>query len=238
MLLRGLIRGLLRGLARGLTASVGGRAIVAPTLLAENSSSTDGTSFPFAESASPPGGRLLLMAVASAHATAAEVPNSVSAYGLTWTQVTNSSVLFNANTKRVVWFYAWGAAPTTGTVTLGFATTHTAVCYAVFSIYGARLKAPRQATTASAGAALTITGTLAALENPTNLHVYALMRNVNEVSAPPATGSWLELSDRLGGAAPSCALEVAWTRSGDLTADPTWVSSSQSAISNLECEAA
>ncbi len=216
------------------------RGIIAPTVLAENSSTTDGTSFAFAESASPAANRLLLLAVGCAHATAAEVPNSVSAYGLTWTQApgtASGTVTFNSGVRRLTWFYSWGTAPSTGTVTIGFATTHTYCIYSVVSMLGAGLLAPRQSTSNTAAGATTVTGTLLTLEYAFNAHVYALLHNANEGAAPPAAGGWSELSDR-GVATPVGSLELGWTRSGDLTADPTWATSIQAGIVSLEIRAA
>lgn len=237
-LLRGLTRGLLRGLKRGTGVSIWqGRGIIIPTVLAENSSSVDGTSFAFGESASPAANRLLLMAVGCAHATAAEVPNSISAYGLTWTQVPGGTISYNAGVRRVTWFYAWGSSPSSGTVTVGFATTHTYCVYAVIQCAGAKLAAPRQATTNSAAGATTITGTLAALAYSANMHIYAKLHNAAEVASPPSSGGWAELTDR-SVTVPVGAMEIAWTTSGDLTADPTWATSTQVGIVDLEIEAA
>lgn len=226
-----LVESLVSDLSAG--SEEGGRGVIVPTALAENSDTSNVSSYPFAESASPPANTLLLMAVACAHATAAEVPNSISAYGLTWTQVTNSTVTFNGGAKRTTWFYAYGT-PTGGTVTIGFATAHTSCIYSVIACPGAKLGAPRQATT-NTGNSTTVTGTLAAVL-PGSMSIYAVGHSVNEVAAPPASGGWAELSDR-GVATPNSAMEIGWTTSGDLTADPTWATSAVCAISMLEVEA-
>jgi len=206
---------------------------IVPVLLAENSSTVDGTSFPFAESASPSTNQLLLMAVGCSHGTAVEVPNSISAYGLTWLQapgVANGTVTHGSSTKRITWFYAWGA-PTTGTVTIGFATSHSNCAYSVIACPRAMLAAPRQSTSNTANST-TITGTLAATLAG-SMHIYALWHNAGEIAAVPATGGWTKLSDRTV-ATPSNGLHVAWTTSGDLTADPTWTTSSLVSILSLE----
>ncbi len=206
---------------------------IVPVSLAENGSTVDGTSFAFAESASPSTSRLLLMAVGCAHASAAEVPSAVSAYGLTWTQApgtANGTVTYSSGVRRLTWLYAWGS-PTAGTVTLDFATLHTYCIYSVIQCPGAALAAPRQSTGNTANST-TVTGTLLATL-PASMHIYAILHNASEGAVPPAAGGFAELSDR-SVATPAGALEIGWTTSGDLTADPTWTTSSLSGIVSLE----
>lgn len=230
-----LVAGLTSGLRSGLSPALSvGRGTITPALLAENQNSTDLSSYPFAETLTPPANTLLLLAIVCTHATAAEVPNSVTGFGLTWTAVPSGTQTFGGGNRRVVWFYSWGASPSNGSVTVGFATAHTACEYALISCPGAALTAPVQTTNNNA-TGTTITGTLAALEYADNVHIYALGRVANEVSAPPATGGWAELSDR-GTTAPAGAMETAWAR-GDLTADPTWATSGGSCIVSLEIKA-
>lgn len=210
------------------------RALIAPALVTENSSTTDGNSFATA-SVTPAAGVLHLLAVHSSHGTAAETPNSVTGNGLTWTAVPNGSAANATGLRRTSWFYAFGAAPTAGAITIGFAGTMTACAWALIACPGAALQVPRQATSATANST-TVTGTLAALEQQANVHIYALGRQATEVSAPPASGGWAELSDRTF-TTPGGALEVGWAVA-DLTADPTWVTSGQVAIVSLEIVAA
>lgn len=206
---------------------------IVPAVLTEDQSSTDGTSFVTA-SVAPAANRLTLLAVACSHATAAENPNSVTGNGLTWTAVTNGSAAIGTGLRRVSWFYAFGAAPSAGAITIGFATTHTACAWSVVSCVSASAQAPLQATSNTANST-TVTGTLAALENAKNMHIYALGRGATEASAPPAAGGWAELSDRTF-ATPAGALEVAWAI-GDTTADPTWTTSGAVVIVSLEVKA-
>ncbi len=210
-----------------------GRGTVVPTLVTEDQSSTDGTSF-LTASVTPAANVLHLLAVTCAHATAAETPNSVTGNGLTWTAVTNGSAPTAGGTRRVAWFYTWGAAPSAGQITIGFATTHTACAWSLTKFAQASLAAPRQATSNTANST-TVTGTLAALRDSSSVHVYALGRGATEASNPPAAGGWAELSDRTY-ATPAGALEVAWAKN-DTTADPTWTTSGQVVIVSVEVTA-
>lgn len=233
-LVRGLMRGLLRGLKRGIGATYGGRATIAPSVLAENSDSVDRVSYAFAESASPAANTLLLMEVVCGHATAAEVPNSVSAYGLSWTQV--STVTHAGGNRRVTWFYAWGAAPSTGTVTIGFTTGHLSCTYAVTQLVGAALTAPPQAKT-NTGTGTTIT---VAFDNPlehkNNVMLYSISRVANEITSVPVSGGWAKLTDR-GATAPAGSASVAWAK-GQTSASPTWATSGGAGIVAIEVKAA
>ena len=210
------------------------RATIVPALVTENQSTTDGTSFATA-SVTPAANVLHLLCITGAHATAAETPNSVTGNGLTWTAVTNGSAPTSGGTRRVSWFYAWGAAPSAGAITIGFATTHTACAWSLIALPGAVLAAPRQATSNTANST-TVTGTLAALDSANSVHLYGLGRGATEASNPPATGGWAELSDRTY-ATPAGALEVAWAKN-DTTADPTWTTSGQVVIVSVEAKAA
>ncbi len=215
------------------------RRSIAPARLTSGASTTDGTGFATA-SVTPVANTETLLGVFCTHATAAEVPNSVTGNGLTWAQCTgaaNGTVTYSSNTRRVTWFYASGASPSAGAVSIGFATSHTACAWAVISCPGAALGAPRQSTSNSANST-TVTGTLAALEYVGNVHIYALGRNANEASNPPAAGGWAELveNDTTGFASPAGALEVAWA-AGDVTADPTWTTSGVAGILSLELQA-
>ena len=217
----------------------GARGTIAPALVTSGAgaSTTDGTSFG-TSSVSPPANTLLLLAVVCSHATAAEVPNSVAGNGLTWTAVPGGSVTTGAGTRRVSWFYSWGAAPSAGAITIGFATSHSGAGWALVSCPGAALRPPRQATTAAASST-TITGTLAALEFSGNVHIYCVVRSTQEDTVPPAAGGWAEVADHptTSWATPAGGLEIAWA-SGDLTADPTWTTSAAAAICSLEVVAA
>lgn len=232
MLLRGLIRGLLRALKRGIGITHGGRLVIVPAVLAENSDSVDRSSYAFAEAASPAANTLLLMEVVSIHTTTAEVPNSVSAYGLAWTQVPGGTVLHAGNGRRVTWFYAWGAAPTPGTVTIGFATLHLACAYAVIAMPGAALAAPLQAKAVSGSGNTLAIALDAALENPANVMIYSISRVANEDVVPPATGGWTELADRPI-TAPVGRAEVAWA-AGQTAGSPTWATAGGAGAVALE----
>lgn len=214
------------------------RATIAPALVASGAgaSTTDGLSFPTA-SVAPPTNTLLLLAVACSHATAAEVPSRVSGGGVAWNPVPGGSVPIASGFRRVSWFYAWGS-PSPGALSIEFATSHTGCAWALVQLPGAALEPPRQATTNAANGT-TITGTLAALEYTLNVHIYALVRLIQEDSVPPAAGGWVELADHptTSWATPAGGLEVAWAYS-DLTADPTWLTSGAGAIADLEARAA
>lgn len=233
-----LVAGLTSGLRSGLSPALSvGRGTITPALLADNVNNADLSSYAFAETLTPPANTLLLLAVVCTHSTTAEVPNSVTGFGLTWTQAPGSASgtgTFASGARRVTWFYAWGASPSNGSVTIGFATGHLSCQYALISAPGAALAAPLQSTTNTV-VGTTITGTLAALEYSENVHQYALGRVSAELSAPPATGGWAELSDRTH-TLPNGAAETAWARGG-LTADPTWTTSGGSCIVSLEIKA-
>ena len=232
---RGFKRGFTRGYRRGFGPSItGGRATIIPASVTEASSTVDGTSF-LTASVTPAANRFHLLAVGCSHATAAETPNSVTGNGLTWTAVTSGSAATSGGTRRSSWFYAWGAAPSAEEITIGFATSHTGCAWSLVALPGAALLAPVQATSATANST-TVTSTLAALENPKNAHLYALVRTAAEAVAPPATGGWTEISDRTW-ATPNGALSVAYAIN-DITGDPTWVTSGQCVIVGIEVKAA
>lgn len=209
---------------------------VRPVLLTASSSTTDGTSFA-TSSVTPAANTPHFLAVACSHGTTAETPNSVTGNGLTWTLVPSSAVSTTGLGRRVAWFYAFGTAPSAGAITIGFATSHSGAAWALVSGMGGTLAAPRQATTNTANST-TVTGTLAALGTAANMHLYAIIRSLQEDTVPPATGGWAELADHptTSFATPACALQVAWSI-GDTTADPTWTTSGQVAISSLEVRA-
>jgi hypothetical protein len=215
------------------------RGDVVPALLTENTDNVDRSNGPGYTTASvtPTANRLTAIAICCSHATAAEVPSSVTGCGLTWTQMSpNGTQTYAAGNRRVTWFYAFGASPSAGAITINFATTHTGCTWAVFDFPGARLStAPVQGAVGTA-ASTTVTATLAALESSKSAVIYALGRVLNEVSAPPAAGSWTELSDRAGTSPPS-AMETAWAIN-DVDANPTWATSGGSAIVLLEIKAA
>lgn len=214
------------------------RGDVAPVLLGENSDSVDRSSYLFAETINPVAGALHIMAIVLVHTSAAEIPTSVSACGLTWTLcpgTANGTVPHAGGGRRVLWYYATGQNGTPGTVTISLATLHLSCAYAVIALPGAAIRATRQCTSATANST-TITGTLAALADSLSVHIYALSRIVNEDSAPPAVGGWAELVDRPV-TAPAGRLEIAWAK-GDIDANPTWATSGGSAILSLEVESA
>ncbi len=236
-IIRSRLQSRLKSEVRSIVQAAPRRTVISATSLAENSLTDNVDSYPFVEEATPDANTLLLMAVGCAHAAAAEVPNSISAYGLTWTQVpgtANGTVTFHSNAKRLSFFYAWGSAPVTGAVTLGFATAHTFCIYSVAQISGARLAAPRQSTSNTANST-TVTGTLLSMEYAKNMHIYAVLHITAEAHSPPASGGWTELSDR-SVTTPAGGMQLAWTVSGDLTADPTWATSSIGGILCLEVQ--
>ncbi len=215
------------------------RATIVPTVLPSGAgaSTTDGTSFA-SSSVTPVANRLTLLAVSTSHGTTAETPSSVTGNGLTWTAVTNGAASTTGATSRTSWFYTWGAAPSAGAVTMNFSGTMTGAAWAIISCQGAVLAAPRQATSNTANST-TVTGTLAALENASNMHIYAVCHVAQEAAAPPAAGNWAELADHAttSWATPARAMQVAYAI-GDVTADPTWTTSSQAVIVSLEVKAA
>lgn len=216
-----------------------GRALVQPVLVTDGADAGDKSSYAFPETASPAANTLLILAVTCSHASAAEVPNSVSGYGLTWTQCVGTASgtgTYVSGQRRVTTFYAWGASPTPGSVTVGFATGHTSCVYSVTAFPGAALVANLQSTTNTL-VGTTITGTLLALENAANVHFYALGRSASEATTPPAAGGWSEWSDRTTGGSPAGAQETA-SAINDTTADPTWTTSGGTCIVSLELKAA
>ncbi len=231
-----LISGLVPGLSSAQLAALQ-TGLIVPVLLTENNNNTDTNSFSGATgpaSITPPASTLILAAFTSSHATAAETPNSVTGNGLTWNLVTNSGISNAGSTRRTSWFYTFGASPTAGAPAIGFAGTMTGCGWAFFAVPNAALVAPVQAVTATANST-TITNTLAALAHPNNAHFYALSRIVAELSNPPAVGGWTELADRTW-TSPTSAQQVAYAI-GDVSADPTWPTSGQVAISSIEVRA-
>ena len=219
-------------LARAMSSS--GSRDIAPVLVTENSSTTDGTSFATA-SVTPAANTLHILLMESSHATAAEAPSSVTGNGLTWNAVTNGSAANATGVRRVSARYAFGTAPSTGAITMNFSGTMTGLAWSLIALPGGKLGDPRQATSNTASST-TITGTLAALASPASVHLYGLGRQLNEASNPPGTGGWAELSDRVF-ATPGGALQVAWAK-GDLTADPTWTTSGAAVIVSMEIQPA
>ncbi len=212
------------------------RRYAAPIVVTSTVSDADASSYLTAATIQPAGNRLHFVKATCTHATAAEIPNAVTGCGVTWAAVTNGSALSVAGTRRVSFFWGQAAAPTAQQITVVFATAHTSCIIEVFEVPGAVAAAPVQATNANAGAATTITGTLAALEYPGNTHLYGMIHVTAEGASPPAVGPWFELTD-LQTAAPGGGSQSAWCP-GDPTADPTWATSSQSAIVSIENKAA
>lgn len=230
MLVRGLIRGLLARLKRGLGASIWRVAIALAG--GASASTTDGTSFAIAASTLK-ANTLYLLAIACSHTGTAETPNAITGGAFTWTAVTNSAVSTTGLGRRVAWFYTYAAAGGAGPTGYTFATSHTGSAYLLVEVPGGILEAPTEVVTATANST-TITGTLTGIGS-SNIAIYALLRTPQENSVVPTEGGWQELCDHptTSWATPSGGLQVAWAV-GDPTANPTWATSGQAAISILE----
>jgi hypothetical protein len=220
------------------SAAKGVRGDITPTLMTSGGDATDRSSGYTTASVTPVADELVVVLVGCAHASAAEVPSSVSGNGITYAAVpgTATQAFLSAGLRRVSAFYGFHSSPSAGAITIDFATTHTGCVWGVVRFPGARRSvAPRQAT-ANLASSTTVTGTLAALENAKNVHIYGLLRSIAEASAPPASGGWTEIADQTV-ATPGQQLEIAWARN-DTTADPTWVTSGATGIVSIEIQAA
>ncbi len=218
-------------------SSKGGRATVVPNHLVTNSGTTDGTSFA-TSSITPGANRLVLLFVACTHATVAETPNSVSGNGLTWVQVNTTA--FTAATRKISCFRAMGAAPSAGAVTIGFATAHTSAVWSIVEFANVNQSgtngsgaAVQSTVNTAAQGSTTVVGTLAALENPKNLHAYGVALTT-QATVTEGVG-FTEAGDDNEGAA-VITLETGY-KVNDTTADPTFVSAG-AAIISVEVKAA
>lgn len=229
MFTRGFQRGFARGFRRGFGATLAARGDIVPTVLTEDQSTTDGTTFNTA-SVNLAAGRLYLVATSAAGASVG-VP-SITGAGATWAQVPGATRTNGAANRRATWSYALPTAAGSEALTITHGASVSSIAWAVIDCgLGAAFQAPLQVAT-NAAASTTITATLAAFENSKNAHIYAVARIDAEATNPPAAGGWTELVDRtyltLNG-----ALAVAYAI-GDTTADPTWTTAGGTAIVSLE----
>jgi hypothetical protein len=207
------------------------RLLPVPVALEHASSTTDGTGFATG-SKTPGAGRLQLLAVESAHSTAAEAPLTVTGCGLTWTKVTD---LQNgtAATRRLSLWRARGPAPTAGALTITFNTSHLSVGWGwveVPDVAGATdaeaIKQSQTATT-SGGAATTLNCTLAAaLEHANNVHIAMVGLSIQTTVTPDA--DFTELGDD-NEATGALTIETEWARN-QLACDPSWASANAAMI--------
>jgi hypothetical protein len=219
------------------TAGLGsgvGRATIGVSTLTSSSSTTDGTSFATA-SVSPGANRLELLAVEATHSTLGEVPTSVTGCGLTWVNV--GSV--GTGTRKLSLWRALGGSPSSGAITVTFATSHLSWCWALIELSGVDTSGTNgsgaivQTVTTSGSAVLTLTNTLALFEDVHNVHLYAVATAANQ-TATPGIG-FTEQAD-VGTTATNASLEVA-TAANALVADPSWGTSAAAWMISVEVKA-
>ncbi len=197
------------------------------TTLTSGTSTTDGTTITTA-SISPVANRPIYAFVAGSKATTITTPTA-SGNSLTWVAVGSGDVsaVSGGNARRLTLFRAAGASPSAGAVTFDYgADTGLSFCWAIFQFASANESgtngsgATVQATNNSSAAATSINSTLAALENPVNVHLCATLISTN--AAVTHDADFAELTDATTTGAPM-ALEVQWA-ANQTVCTPTFTS--------------
>lgn len=220
------------------TTSVG-RSTIGVSVLTSNSSTTDGTSIVTA-SISPAANALIVAVVGTAAATTA-APTASGGGMTTWDSVLSTN--FVTTTRRLTYFRALQAGPSSGTLTFDFGgVTQTSFAWAVLQFTGVNTSGSNgagaivqsPAGTTGGGGITTLTKTLSAFEHANNVHLYLGAMDTN--GSHTADAQFAELSDN---AIATGAITVwsAWALA-ELSADPTFTASTSGAIMyNLEIKA-
>lgn len=180
----------------------------------------------------PPTTGLILLAIYSAKATAADVVNTVTGNSLTWVNL-KSVTYGTSNIKRLTLFGADATGATTGATTVDFNALVQIGCnMSFFQATGVDLsggvavgagKAVIQAVSAINSTGTTGTVTLATATSANNRPISVWGTNANEALVPRA--SWTEM-DSIGGTAPTRSLETqARSDAMETTATATWTTS-------------
>lgn len=112
------------------------QAAISMSLLTQNGTNTDATSYNTA-SVSPTANRLLILVVAGA-STGWPGPNSVTGNGLTWTKAGNQTIILDAEGISI-WYAYTGSTPSAGAISIGFPVTQSYCIWAVHEVSGSRL---------------------------------------------------------------------------------------------------
>ncbi len=192
--------------------ATGGRLDITPSMLTVSGSTTDATSYATA-SVSPSANALVLLWVASQHASSLNTVSSVTGNALTWVQVDTQASTSNT-TRRLSLYRALGASPSAGAITIDFgANTQTACTWGVVQFTnvntsgtngsGAVVQSAKNVD--GTNSATTITNTLSAFENAKNVHASGVSTGAatastadsnfttfghNEVATNPITGEY------------------------------------------------
>lgn len=141
---------------------------------------------------------LQVLDILSTSSSTAEDPTSVVGCGLTWVMVT--SLAFPTTTRRLSRWRALGPAPSSGTLTFTFLSSHSSCLWNWKETGNADRSGTDgsgafvQSTTNTAGGGSTsISGTLAALENAANSHIAAAGININSTITPDV--DFVEIGD-------------------------------------------
>lgn len=207
------------------------RDTITPIVLTSGSSTTDGATSPPTASITPTANRPILAVVDSANAGGPNIATATG-NGLTWQNV--GSVLYASGTRRITVLRSLGASPTTGAITFDFAAqSQTSFAWCVIEFDGADITGTNgsgaivQTVTNSALAATTITATLAAFEDPTNVNITFV--GTNTVAGITPDADFTELTDN-SVASGNLALESEWA-DNEVSCTPTFATTDVGIIS-------
>lgn len=202
-------------------------------VLREAASSTTAASSYTTGSFTPNADRLQVLDVLTSSTGSAEVPTSVVGCGLTWVSV--GSISFVSGNRMLSRWRAMGPAPSTGSLTISFLSSHSSCLWNWKEVTNADTSGTDgsgafvQTTTNSAGAgSTTINGTLAALEHANNSHIAAVGLNVGTGVTPDA--QFTELGDDAE-VTPDSSLEAQWA-ANETVCTATFASSSAGILSS------
>lgn len=209
-----------------------------PVALTNIQSSTDATSYASA-SVTPTGNGTVLVAFVQSERTTsdAEVPSSIVAWGLTWSNTPTAGTLSNAwttggatNRRMTGWWAYCPNVPAAGTFTANFTNTHIGCTVSVIETSGVNPTAPIVQVVNATGTTTTQPVTLAAFASANNRALYAMAGNLAAVAITP---SGTELFEG-GHTAPTITMETQYYAPNTTALGATWTGNMISAGMGLE----
>jgi len=193
------------------------------TLLGEDNSTANATSYTDVESTQPSANSGLLLSVWQRGSTPV-APTSITAYGATWAK--RSEIASGTVARMSLWTAYAGASPSASNYLITMPAGNIGCISFMLQITGMDLTDFIVQTVPNSGASgTTATATLAALADATNnAQVMVTGNSVGSAITPDATGGWTELADRNNGS-PLTASEIQWRTGADLTCTATWTGS-------------
>lgn len=169
--------------------------------------------------------------VVNTHGTSAGAPTSVTGNGLTWNQIITKASA--AGTVRGSLYYAMGASPSNGALSVTFSGNQTGAAIHVFELSGADGTGTIvQSASNAAAAAGSVTVTLSAFASANNATV-ACFGGLRNAGINPDMG-FTEIYDN-GYTTPSTEAESGWKNAEDTSITGTW-SAGTADIVGVACE--